>query len=177
MKSIMEIAALTGVEGFLHPSEADMLMTLASGKDVLEIGSFMGLSAFCMATVAKSIHCVDTFRANTAGQQQMQALTTLDQFLAATRRFNNVTHFVGTSEEASNRIVSHYDMVFLDAMHDYESVKVDIGRWHRRVRAGGIMVFHDYGHAAFPGVKQAVDEIFSPQTNTLVTLMWMDKKV
>lgn len=171
----MEIAALAGVQGFLHPSEADKLTELAAGKDVLEVGSFMGLSAYCMSTVAKSIHCVDTFMANTAGQTQMQSLTTLDAFLAATKRFNNVTHFVGTSEDASNRIVSDYDMVFLDAMHDYANVKLDISRWFRRVRLGGVMVFHDYGHADFPGVKQAVDELFGPQSNTIVTLMWMQK--
>lgn len=164
-----------GVKGFMHPDELEQLAFLATNRDVLEVGSFMGLSAFCMAIVAKSVTCVDTFKANSAGQQQMPDLTTYDTFISAVRRFRNVTHFVGTSEQAAAVIPSDYDMVFLDAMHTYEDVKADLERWWPRIRPGGILVCHDYGHDHFPGVKQAVDERFGPQTNTVGTLMWMPK--
>lgn len=179
MKHIMEIAALAGVEGFLHPAEADWLMTLAAGKHVLEVGSFMGLSAFCMATVAKRIMCVDTFKANSAGQQQMGTHTTLASFDAATERFSNIKRFVGTSAEAAGHhaVQGQFDLIFLDAMHTYEDVLADINRWWPRVRTGGVMAFHDYGHDHFPGVKQAVDEKFGPQANVIGTLMWMSKTV
>lgn len=166
-----------GVKGFMHPNELEQLALLATNRDVLEVGSFMGLSAFCMAIVAKSVMCVDTYCANSAGQQQMGKLTTLDDFKKAVSRFNNVKHFVGTSAEAAGNcaVEGQFDLVFLDAMHTYEDVRADIQRWYPRVRNGGIMAFHDYGHDHFPGVKQAVDERFGPQTNTVGTLMWMTK--
>lgn len=36
------------------------------------------------------------------------------------------------------------DFVFLDAGHDYQSVKDDVKGWTRKVRSGGIISGHDY---------------------------------
>jgi len=51
------------------------------------------------------------------------------------------------------------DFCFIDAAHDYESVKADIIAWLPKVKKGGWLIFHDYG--LFEGVTRAVDEIFS----------------
>jgi len=180
MKNLLEIALSAGVEGFLHCNEFHRLSEMAAGKDVLEIGSFKGLSAYGMAWTAKTVMCVDTFKANSAGQHQLSKLQTLDAFLKATAKFKNVNYFIGTSEEAAqtrSEIRDNYDMIFLDAMHTYEDVKADIARWWPRVLPGGIMAFHDYGHGDFPGVKQAVDEAFGlPLDGTVeITLRWIAK--
>ena len=178
MKNLLELSASASVQGFLHCDEFHQLIELAAGKDVLEVGSFMGLSAYGMAWTAKSVQCVDTFRANSAGQKQMDNHTTLAAFDKAVSRFNNVKRFVGTSEEAAlnSAVQGQFDFVFLDAMHTYEDVKADIERWWPRVRSGGVMAFHDYGHHDFPGVKQAVDERFGPLQNVCITLGWLDKQ-
>lgn len=47
------------------------------------------------------------------------------------------------------------DIVFIDAAHDYENVKLDIQRWWPLVRDGGMLVGHDYNHK-WPGVERAV---------------------
>ncbi len=56
------------------------------------------------------------------------------------------------------------DMVFVDTDHTFRTTRNEIAVWHRHVRVGGCMAFHDYwlhdppredeGH----GVKMAVDE-------------------
>lgn len=51
------------------------------------------------------------------------------------------------------------DVVFIDALHDYESVKQDIALWWPLVREGGYLCGHDYQHR-FPGVMRAVAEAF-----------------
>jgi len=58
--------------------------------------------------------------------------------------------------------IPHYalDLVFLDASHDYLSTSKDIISWFSKVRPGGFIGGHDYGHPKFPGVKKAVDESF-----------------
>lgn len=177
--NLLELATSIGVNGFLHSSELSQLVLLAANREVLELGSFEGLSAWGMAVSAKHITCVDTFRANSAGQQQMPQLTTLDAFKKATARFNNVAHFVGTSEEASrsNVISPNFDMIFIDATHTHPEVRDDTQRWWPKLRPGGVMVWHDYGHGDFPGVKQAIDEIFgpAPEGTTCVTLRWVVK--
>jgi hypothetical protein len=64
----------------------------------------------------------------------------------------------GVSPEEANRSnLQSIDFVYLDALHDYKSVKADIAAWWPRIRKGGILAGHDYtdeiGH-----VKTAVDE-------------------
>ena len=53
-----------------------------------------------------------------------------------------------------------FDVVFIDALHDYESVKQDITLWWPLVREGGFLVLHDYNHK-WPGVMRAVAEHFN----------------
>lgn len=190
MKNLLELADSIGVKGFLHCDELQALVELAAGRDVLELGSFCGLSAWGMAITAHSVFAVDTFAANSAGQQQMGHLTTLDDFLHAVSRYRNVKHFIGTSEEAHRQahpidknteggtFVPHgqFDMIFIDAMHDYSNVLADLERWYPRVKDGGILAMHDVGHDTFPGVKRAADEFFGKELpNRVVTLGWIVK--
>lgn len=163
----------------MHPSELEVLASLASNKRVLEVGSFMGLSAWAMAITAKDVLCLDTFRAATDGQRQTEELTTLDAFKKATARFSNVQYLVMSSEQAHAHIpdVLKFDMIFIDAMHTYDGVKGDIERWWPRLVPGGIFAMHDYGHHDFPGVKQAADELLSGLAtfNTEISLLWLSK--
>lgn len=52
------------------------------------------------------------------------------------------------------------DLVFIDALHDYEHVKQDIALWWPRVRVGGMLAGHDFNHK-WPGVERAVAEAFN----------------
>lgn len=51
------------------------------------------------------------------------------------------------------------DFVYIDALHDYESVLADIKAWWPKVRVGGILAGHDFSHD-WPGVMRAVKEVF-----------------
>jgi hypothetical protein len=69
------------------------------------------------------------------------------------------------SVEAAQRVPRHsMDFVYIDARHDYESVKEDLHAWFDKVRPGGIFAGHDYADGILVqgdfGVKSAVDEFF-----------------
>jgi Methyltransferase domain len=77
-----------------------------------------------------------------------------------------------TSREAAARIEPRtLDFVYLDARHDYESVKEDVELWYEKVRPGGILAGHDYLDGVRPqgvfGVKSAVDEFFGARGLTV----------
>lgn len=63
-----------------------------------------------------------------------------------------------SSNDAVKYITSLLDFLFIDANHNYESVKEDIELWLPHIKWGGFISGHDYG--VYPGVKLAVDEIF-----------------
>ena len=65
-----------------------------------------------------------------------------------------------TSEDGSKRVDGPLDLVFIDGDHSYEHVKQDIELWLPKLRKGGILAGHDYGHPDLPDVKRAVDEAF-----------------
>jgi hypothetical protein len=70
-----------------------------------------------------------------------------------------------TSVEAAARVPDHsFDFVYIDARHDYESVKEDLEAWCAKVRPGGVLAGHDYVDGDLPQgefyVKSAVDEFF-----------------
>lgn len=66
-----------------------------------------------------------------------------------------------TSEQAAQNLKGNeYDLIFIDALHDYEHVKQDIALWWPRVRVGGMLTGHDFNHK-WPGVERAVAESFN----------------
>jgi Methyltransferase domain len=70
-----------------------------------------------------------------------------------------------TSVEAAAKVPDQsFDFVYIDARHDYESVKEDLEAWCSKVRPGGILAGHDYVDGDLPEgefyVKSAVDEFF-----------------
>lgn len=69
----------------------------------------------------------------------------------------------------------YFDIVYIDASHDYESVKNDIIAWLPKIKKGGIICGDDYING-WPEVIKAVDEIFSGQTiNKVGNQQWWVK--
>jgi hypothetical protein len=76
------------------------------------------------------------------------------------------------------RHMQSIDVIFIDALHDYESVKQDISLWWPRVRPGGYLCGHDYNHK-WPGVMRAVAEQFNLMDVCLGpdSMWWVQKAV
>jgi hypothetical protein len=79
-----------------------------------------------------------------------------------------------SADVVSNFANFSVDLIFIDASHDYQSVLNDIILWLPKVRKGGFICGHDYGHLKFPGVKKAVDEVFA-NVSTAPDFVWVVK--
>ena len=95
----------------------------------------------------------------------------LDEFFRSTKSRMKGLNFEPIREfsiKAARRFEDEsLDFVFIDAAHDYDSVKEDIAAWAPKVRKDGIVSGHDYmnlnhtdqdGMVTPYGVKQAVNE-------------------
>lgn len=81
-----------------------------------------------------------------------------------------------TGTEAAARIpAGSLDFVYLDARHDYASVRSDVAEWFPKVKAGGLLAGHDYVDGEFDqgsfGVKRAVDEFFDHRAERVRTTL------
>jgi len=153
----MEFTFPEHVAGWMHPLEGEELQRLAIGKHVVEIGSFKGLSTIIMAKVAKRVVAIDPF-------DRCEVTRNRDTF--PTFRENVYSHgvedkvitIVATAEAACPLIQPHsFDLALIDGEHTYDAVMSNIRVVAPLIKPDGLLLFHDYGHVGFPGVKAAVD--------------------
>ena len=51
------------------------------------------------------------------------------------------------------------ELLFVDSSHDRDATVEEVLAWRPRMAPGGLVVLHDYGNPAYPGVAEAVEEL------------------
>jgi hypothetical protein len=126
---------------------------------VCEVGSWAGKSAVIMAKAgAKEVLCIDTWEGsgNDEGCKAYDGSrgTPIQVFLRNTQGLP-IQACCARSPDAAERFKDgEFDIVYIDAEHDYESVKADIEAW--KPKAKHILAGHDYH--SFPDVQRAVKD-------------------
>ena len=64
------------------------------------------------------------------------------------------------------------DSVFLDGDHREAPFRADVEGWLPKLKPGGWLCGHDYGHPQFPGVKRVVDSLRDRQEVLLFDSVW-----
>ena len=144
--------------------EAARLATLATGKDVLELGAWYGFSTVILAQAARRVVSVDWHQ----GDEHAGEGDTWDAYRANLARFG-VTGKVDARRGRFADVLpalakqgALFDGCFIDAQHDTASVEADLALALPLIRPGGFVAFHDYGrgeatgHPGF-GVTEAAD--------------------
>lgn len=113
-------------DGFLSQPEIDELIYLAKDRDVLEMGAYKGRSTVCMARAAKSVTSVDWHNGD-CHVDKLGQRSTKEEYLKNIARYPNVKPIIGRIEEEVPKLAGNsYDLVFVDASHDFESVQRDM---------------------------------------------------
>jgi len=124
-----------------------------------EIGVEVGRNARTLCQTIPGLHliCVDPWHAFGRKVREERACA---HFEAAKKRLKgyDVEFMRMTSMEAVQKVPDlSLDFVYIDGLHDFDSVMFDIIHWSKKVRAGGIVSGHDYVHLYQVGVVRAVD--------------------
>ena len=165
-----------------------MVNKFQNNSHFVEIGSWLGKSTSYMAVEilnsGKNIQfdCIDTWEGSIASdieKEQVKELSNLsttlfDEFLKNTEKVKN---YINPIKKYSYDAVNDYDdesidFLFIDAAHDYESVKKDLNDWYSKVKKNGIIGGHDY-IANFPGVINAVNEYFGVKNINIDNTSWI----
>lgn len=172
------LAAVTQTGGLIVPAEAIALYRLCqrvpTGGRVLEIGSYLGASTTAIghAILGRGIelYCLDCwhdYQAQGFFGHTLAGTGATDQSIFS--RFQANTSFLGeqlrilkgTSAQFRSFLpASFFDLIFIDAAHDYESVKEDIRIAFKAIAPGGIICGHDY-HSDGEGVLKAVNQLIA----------------
>lgn len=163
------------------PVYAQAVHEVPAGGHLVEVGSWLGQSAILMARLIEcggrplKFTCVDHFL-GTPDERRSVVAGTQDNYYA-----HVVAEHGGCVREAFDANLERcgvkdrvnvlqlpsvdaakafpdgsLDFVFLDAAHDYESVKADIRAWAPKLKDGAILAGHDFG---WSGVARAVAEM------------------
>lgn len=156
------------VYGFLNPYEARLLHDLAAavptGGTIVELGSFRGKSTVALAWGAKlsgaTVWAIDPHESYHQGEVNFGPEDN-SAFLQNIVRMevHDVVRVINLSSSEVAAIWNQpIDLLFLDANHDYEQVKLDFLNWAHHVR--GAVAMHDTG-GLWPGVTRFVDELLA----------------
>lgn len=143
----------------------ELAKSLSIGANIVEIGSYLGASACCIASGLNKyskLYCIDSWNNDAMSEGTKD---TFDEFLVNTKKFEHlITPIRGMSYDVVDDIKkltnNHIDMFFIDGDHSYEGVKKDWDLYSPLLKSGSIVVFHDIGWA--DGVKKVVREDVRP---------------
>lgn len=111
-------------EGWLTDVEVDELRRLARGRVVLELGAWKGRSTVVLAEVATFVVSIDHHRGMPA-EYGIEG-TSLEDYLANVRPLENVAPVLDDFGFATLFKPQAFGLVFLDGIHDFDSVTHDL---------------------------------------------------
>jgi len=150
------------------------LITIIEENDYnsfLEVGVWQGDNLIPIAKKFPKVKCygVDPYSGNSYENYYNNETPALrddnyfdslyQEIIKKSSKLSNVDVIRASSTEAAvNFEDESLDVVFIDAMHDYQSCRNDILTWLPKVKQGGVLSGHDYSLSFF-GVVEAVNEL------------------
>ena len=143
---------------FYHSREA-MITKNFNGGSILEIGTDTGKFARFLLNLGncESLSTIDVDYSN----------FTLDEHPKLVR-------LTGWTSEVLPKLTEKFDLIYIDAAHDFKSVTSDIENIQHLIKKGTIIVFNDFAHIdpflGRYGVKSAAINFINSSTSTIIGL-------
>jgi predicted O-methyltransferase YrrM len=157
-----------GEKWFTYPHlYSSVVKKFPSGSHFVEVGTWKGMSAAYMAVeIINSkkyikFDCIDTWDF-VPSQAEIPPHMFEGLYALFLKNIEPVRHQINPIKSISWAGATLYednslDFVFIDAAHDYDSVRKDISAWFPKIKNEGVIAGHDYD---CPDVRKAVTEFF-----------------
>jgi hypothetical protein len=176
-----------GENWFTYPNVyKSMVEKFSSGSKFVEVGSWKGKSAAYLAVeIINSkkdikLDCVDTWKgsAEHVDDQYVKSNSLYELFIKNTSSLSFVINPIRMDSVSASKIYedNSIDFVFIDANHEYYSVKEDISVWFPKVKVGGVIAGHDYENG-WADVDKAVNEFFAGKKILKGESCWIYEKI
>lgn len=163
-----------------------MVQRFSSGSKFVEVGSWKGMSSAYMAVeIANSgkqieFYCVDHWLGSQEHHDPTSHAYDPDVhrlYEIFVENMNPVKEYYTPMKMTSLESAKHFedeslDFVFIDASHDYESVKEDIAIWSPKLKNTGVLAGHDID---YDPVTRAVDEMIGLNNYLVMERCWIRK--
>jgi predicted O-methyltransferase YrrM len=159
----VDITNAMKIPGWMTYDELEWLAHQAGRcASIAEVGSYCGRSTRALAEhTAGILYAIDTWEGSSDFTVEEKGTDgwLFQEFTKNMSGLANVHPMRMTSLEAAAALKGRqFDLIFIDAEHDYDSVKADIEAWRRLLKPGGTLCGHDYIRS-YPGVLKAVGEL------------------
>ena len=160
-----------GENWFSYPNLYKLMVEkFSSGSKFVEVGSWKGKSAAYLAVeIINSkkdikLDCVDTWKGSSehVDNEYVKSNSLYELFIENTSSLSSVINPIKMDSVSASKMYedNSIDFVFIDANHEYDSVKEDISVWFPKVKVGGVIAGHDYENG-WIDVDKAVNEFFA----------------
>ena len=165
----------------------DILDRMEDTQTFVEVGVWKGhsISYAVVESIKKNkkikFYAVDTFKGspgelNILNDQSIKNDTLFDEYCNNIKPIKEyITTLKMDSVEAAKQFQNQsIFFVYIDASHNYESVKADIIAWLPKIITGGYIGGHDFGNNDQPdgGVQKAVTDVLANKNIELYNLGW-----
>lgn len=168
------ISYANSIDGFLCNYQIPFMYAFSTFQkgQMAEIGCWQGRTTNIIKVANRKLDlvCVDTFRGSEEHKEYLEKnkitnfKSIFEKNLVDRQNYSNVKVIEDTSANASKLFYNEtFDVIWIDAAHDYENVKLDINSWYPKLKKGGIMLGHDYPdpkdpNGGFEELTKAVNE-------------------
>jgi predicted O-methyltransferase YrrM len=150
---------------------------------IVEIGVYKGrgTAIWNVELINKGLNYTYDAIDNFEGSEEHKIWNAIPQYDEALSNLEPIKHKINLIKSDSIKASQTYpdkyfDIIYIDASHDYDSVKKDILSWRPKLKPGGVICGDDY-ISGWPGVIQAVNEVFEGlRVNVVGKQQWWVKE-
>jgi predicted O-methyltransferase YrrM len=131
-----------------RPDDLRRLLRLAAGRrSVVELGTATGWTAIALALADSRRHLVSY---DTVSRNTHDYLSLVPHSTRARIEFVTASGADGPSDAV------RVDLLYIDSSHDRDETVAEVRAWQPVLAPDGLIVFDDYTHPDFPGVREAI---------------------